>query len=83
MNKYKATGLVITIGKVFYWLIFVSSLLFIISGIFSGEFGTSLLIALGVFLYGIFIMFLVELLTMFRDIAANTHKTNEILENKK
>ena len=83
MKKYRATSLIITIGKIFYLIIFMFSILFIISGILSGEFGTGLFIALGVFLYGILIMFSVELLTIFRDIAANTSKTNELLENKK
>ena len=83
MKKYRATSLIITIGKIFYWIVFIFSILFIVSGILSGEFGTGLFIALGVFLYGILIMFSVELLTIFRDIAANTSKTNELLENKK
>ena len=76
-------GEIITIGKIFYWIVFIFSILFIVSGIVSGEFGTSLLVALGAFAYGILIMFFVELLTIFRDIATNTNKTNELLENKK
>ena len=83
MKKYRATSLIIIIGKIFYGIVFIFSILFIVSGILSGEFGTGLFIALGVFLYGILIMFSVELLTIFRDIAANTSKTNELLENKK
>ena len=83
MKKYRATSLIITIGKIIYWSIFVLSFILLIVTISNGGGRSSLLIALAVFLYGILIMFSVELLTIFRDIAANTNKTNELLENKK
>ena len=83
MKKYRATSLIITFGKIFYLSVFVIGIIGIVGGIASGDFGTSLLVALGIFLYGILIMFSVELLTIFRDIATNTSKTNELLENKK
>jgi hypothetical protein len=83
MKKYRATSLIITFGKIFYLSVFIIGIIGIVGGIASGDFGTSLLVALGIFLYGILIMFSVELLTIFRDIATNTSKTNELLENKK
>ncbi|MEN8767158.1 MAG: hypothetical protein ABF302_05785 [Polaribacter sp.] len=84
MSKYKATSFIITLGKIFYWIVFLFSILFVIVGI-SGElddFGVSFLVGIGVFLYGILIMFTVELLSIFRDIAVNTQKTYELLEKK-
>lgn len=81
MSKYKATDTIITLGKISYILLFAGALLNLFAWISSGYPGG--LIVTGAFLLlGFTNMFSVELLSIFRDIADNTSKTNELLGKK-
>jgi len=82
MSKYKATSTIIALGKILYIIIFAAAalnLLIYISNWYPG----GVMVSVGLVLNGFLIMFFNELLSIFRDIAENTSKTNELLEKKK
>ena len=81
MSKYKATDTIITLGKISYILLFAGALLTLFAWISSGYPG-GLIVTGALLLLGFTNMFSVELLSIFRDIADNTSKTNELLGKK-
>jgi len=80
MSKYKATDTIITIGKISYILLFAGAILNLFAGFAGG--GGGLIVTGALLLLGFLNMFSTELLSIFRDIADNTSKTNELLGKK-
>ena len=83
MKKYTAVSIVIKIARVVAWFLYILGfvLIIILFG-FDEDFG-KFLAPVGLFflVFGFIIQILAELLAIFRDVAINTQKTNELLEN--
>jgi hypothetical protein len=87
MKKYTAVSTVINIAKAVAWFLYISGFISIIillgvdEALF--EYYAFMLVPLGLALliFGFIIQTQAELIAIFRDVAINTQKTNELLEN--
>ena len=81
MKKYTAVSIVIKIARVVAWFLYILGFVLII--ILLGFDEVQVLAPVGLFflVFGFIIQILAELLAIFRDVAINTQKTNELLEN--
>ena len=79
MKKYTAVSIVIKIARVVAWFLYILGFVLIIILLGFDE----VLAPVGLFflVFGFIIQILAELLAIFRDVAINTQKTNELLEN--